>query len=660
MGNKKTPLGFVFPAVLILATHTPAQLSAQTLQEAVAEAIRTNPTVLAAIEEQKSYEEQTKQAFAGYLPEVNLTAGRGEEWTDSTTTRGAGNGEVNLTRTEVGVTVSQMLFDGMDTKYQVEKAEANYKSNSAKRLNTQETLTMTVVTAYLDTLRETELLRLTEQNLRLHQEILNKVREMTAIGAGSEVDIKQSESRYALVAAEREAAHGLKLDAEARYFNVVGSYGDSLSRPIIKEKHLPNSLAEALATAMDNHPNLAMSQADLEAAIAEKKGSMSSFWPTLSLELAANNTNNTCGTESYTKSASAMLELSYNLFQGGSDISKKRESIQNVGKTTENMEETKRGIREAVETAWNQLHTSKRRIRHIEKQVAVAKQVAKSYHDQFIMGSRSLLEVLDSESELHNAKKALVTEQFFLMRGSMQLLSAMGVLHKTLSLEPDQVMWSLASKNDLLNANTMILNLLHDTGRLPPLETMIPRIVPFQELETTPFVVPIPAEDDLRHDDGAILPDLIEFIELTTNATEPPLPDLLDFLPKEAYRDHQETTPDLLDFLKAQFDENDGDRLPGILDYLQDEVKRVKEKQTPNKGDVPVPEVRRKEEYQTPDMLDFLPEEARLDETNPGYDHNAPKNPNLNQMPKSKIDNMRAKMARRSTPGSSAPERESA
>jgi outer membrane protein, adhesin transport system len=525
----KTPLGYVFPAFFGLAYLPCASLHAQTLQEAVAEAISTNPTILAAQEEQSTFEEQTKQAFAGYLPVVNLTAARGEEWTNSLTTRNAGNKNLNLTRTELGLTVSQMLFDGMDTKYQVEKAEAQHLSSTGRRINTEETMTMTVVGAYLDTLRETEILELQDQNITLHQEILDKVREMTKIGAGTEVDIKQSESRFALVASERESSLGLKLDAETRYLNTVGTKSEGLTRPVLKEHLLPSSLQKATEIAITNHPSLAVSQADIDAAIAEKKGASADFWPTISLELDASSTNHTSGTATYTNSASAMLELSYNLFNGGSDASKKRESIKNVSKSIEKLEEATRKVKESVATAWNQLQTSRKRIRHIEKHVSVARKVAKSYHDQFVMGSRSLLEVLDSESELHTAKKSLITEQFQFMRGTLQLLSAMGVLHKTITLPKQDIMQSIASKADVLRANSMILSQQNNAENLPPLETMIPDIVEPEKPSATP-----PTPQKSAPDNGSgLLPDLLELFDLTSEDSRNSTPDMFEYLPEE-------------------------------------------------------------------------------------------------------------------------------
>jgi outer membrane protein, adhesin transport system len=583
VSNKKTALNYIFPAFFGLASLPNTCLYAQTLQDAVAEAIRSNPKILAANEEQKSFEYRTKQAFAGYLPSINMTAAHGEEWTNSPATRGSGVGEINLARSEMGVTISQMIFDGLNTKYKIEQAEAKQLSNKGKLLETEETLTMTVVNAYLDALMETELLELQGQSVILHEEILSKVKEMTKIGAGSEVDVRQAESRFALVVSEREAAIGRKLSAQTRYLHAVGSKNEGLTRPILKENLLPTSLEQAMQIGLQNHPSMKTAKADLEVAIAENKITLSNFLPSISLELGASNTGNSGGTKSYTKSASAMLELSYNIFNGGSDIAKRRETIKNINQSSEKAEEAQRNIKESVTTAWHMIETSRKRTRHIEKHVSVSKGVTQSYHDQFAMGSRSLLEVLDSESELHTAKKSLITEQFQFMRGTLQLLSDMGVLLDTLTLPTKEVMQSVASKADMLKANSLILSPLVKEEDMPPLDAMIPDGPEPPKVNQKPEATPPPSSEpeensstENREDSGkSSVPNLLEHLELIPEDDDlensaPTMDDYLNQIPEKLRKEVDKKLRDETNKSTKTADNKGKDPVQelSILDYL--------------------------------------------------------------------------------------------
>jgi outer membrane protein, adhesin transport system len=522
-----THLKYVFPLVIGITPLPYTIAHAQTLQEAVALAVRSNPTILAAQKELNSFKEKTTQAEAGYLPVINFTAAYGEEWTDSPSTRNSGETGLSLGRSEVGISVSQKLYDGQETKYKVAQATAKQLSNNGKRLSSEETLTMTVTTAYLDTLQEQELLTLQDQTISLHRKILGKVRDMTSIGAGTDVDVRQAESRFALIASERESNIGLKFAAETRYLKAVGQESENLTRPVLKYTLLPKSLQQALETALTRHPSLITSKSDLEAAIAEKNISKASLWPNLTLDLAANNTSNVSGTKSYTKTASAMLNFSYNIFNGGADAAKNRETSSNISKVQEKGEEIQRNIREAVESAWHTLNSSRRRIKHIERHVSVAKTVAKSYHNQFDIGSRSLVEVLDSESELHTAKKSLIIEQFQLMRSTMQLLSAMGVLHETLNLPVKDVMQSIASKSDMLKVNGMMLNMMSGEEQLLKLKTTDPDTDTLQTPPTTDDNVnnindPLPPYlfKILSQEGGSDSPNLLEYLDAVQGASD--------------------------------------------------------------------------------------------------------------------------------------------
>ncbi|MBF0454367.1 MAG: TolC family outer membrane protein [Magnetococcales bacterium] len=493
MSKRKKVIVLIIPALFGLVVIPCNLLFAQTLQEAVAKATQTHPKILAAQEEKKVFELRTNQALSGYFPVINLSAAHGEEWTDSPSTRSSGVGGNNLVKSSVGITLSQMIFDGLDTKHKVDQAKAKQRSNLGVHQNDAEKLTLKVANAYLDALKESELLDLQEKNLTLHKEILSKVKEMEAIGAGTQVDVRQSDSRLALVASEKESALGKKKEAQTRFVTVVGEISHNLVRPNLKKHLLPTSKEAAVEMALKKHPSLITSQADLDAAIAEKRSAMSSFFPSISLELGASNSSNASGTRSYTKSASAMLELSYNLFRGHSDVFKKWEKERNVSKFREKIEETRRTVIEEVETAWHALQTAKKRVKHVEKYLTITQGVTASYHDQFNMGIRPLLDVLDSESELHNARRSLLVEQFEFIRGTLKLLSAMGILQETLSLPANEVMQSVASKGESRQANTLILASLLEEERGSPLRHKAPS-KPVTNLERSLSV--LPGEED--------------------------------------------------------------------------------------------------------------------------------------------------------------------
>ena len=536
-----------------------APLNAQTLQDAVRRAITSHPKILAGKEEQIVYEMRTKQAFAGYLPEINISAGHGEEWTSSSTTRAlAAEGGIGLRRSEVGLTVSQMLFDGMDTKHKVDQAKARYRSNVSTHKNDQESLVMEVVGVYLDTLMERELLELQKKNLQRHHIILSKVREMEEIGAGTKVDVRQSESRLALIESEMENSIGKKLDAQTRYLNTVGNFAEELTRPILRQSLLPKSMDSAIEIALSNHPSLEVSTADMEAAQAERNSVRAKFFPTISLELGLSSTSNVSGSQSYTKNASAMVELNYNLFRGQADVAKKWETEKNVTKLWDKLSETKLNVVKKVETAWHALQTNRDRIRHIEKYVSINKGVTQSYHDQFTLGLRPIMDVLDAEGELHSAKQNLVAEQFKLVRSTFQLLSSMGVLGEILTQDEKDVIQPMPSNDDILIVNNLLLDPLLDENNHPkatskdgPAQDLVMAIMaaipdeesaqnrvlakpaeehPERTIQPKAAAEPSSLEINRQEDDQVVIIDMLEYMVKTTTKPDDQAPDMFDYL----------------------------------------------------------------------------------------------------------------------------------
>ena len=102
--------------------------SSQSLEQAVAHTLDTNPDLRIAFNRFKAREEQVNQATAGYMPTVDVSAGYGWEQTDSPSTRRKagqgdvdGDGVIDLNRGEAGFSIKQMLFDGFYTSSEVDR-----------------------------------------------------------------------------------------------------------------------------------------------------------------------------------------------------------------------------------------------------------------------------------------------------------------------------------------------------------------------------------------------------------------------------------------------------------------------------------------------------------------------------------------------------------
>ncbi|OSM01818.1 putative TolC family type I secretion outer membrane protein [Magnetofaba australis IT-1] len=417
-------------AAILLASAAPVH--AESLTEALRATLQTNPEIRSALENRQASEQLALQASGARLPTVDVTADYGKEASDNTTTRGLSEGTYTLTRGDSAVTITQPLFDGFAAQHDISRAEKTLESSDYAYQRTAEAVGMTAVEAYLEALKQRKLRKLAEENIALHQEILDKVKAKAEGGAGNEADVQQTQSRLALAQATLSAIDGALRIADARYERIVGHPPQDLQEPTLDAEALPKALDQAIKAATTEHPAIVGAGLDVAAAQSNYENALSAFMPTVNLELAYSNNANVSGTRGYAKALSALVKLSYNLYNGGRDEGVRHERANRVNQSREALEVARRSTQEAVVVAWESLAMAQERVALLEKQVQVSQDVVKAYADQFKLGKRTLLDLLNGENELYTAKTSYTSEKFAFMTAHYRLWNSLGVLRDAL------------------------------------------------------------------------------------------------------------------------------------------------------------------------------------------------------------------------------------
>ncbi len=305
-------------ALAIASALTPGLACSQTLEQAVANTLDTNPAIRQAFNQFKAREEQVNQAQAGYLPTIDLTAGIGREEIDNPVSRAKG-GTTSLNRGEAGVSIKQVLFDGFRTANEVDRFSREASSEQWKLYGTAENKALDTVKVYLNYLRAKQVVVLSEKNLKSHEETYDQIKQKTEYGLGSTADLSQVTGRLARARANLISAKNNLLDTESQFFRVVNQAPKDLIKPMPDTAMLPDNLKAALDEAKQNQPALHSAMNDIEAARYERKSAKSNYYPEVSLELNGGWNNNLGGTEGYANDLQAMVQMRYNLFNGGSD-----------------------------------------------------------------------------------------------------------------------------------------------------------------------------------------------------------------------------------------------------------------------------------------------------------------------------------------------------
>ncbi|MDH0446982.1 TolC family outer membrane protein [Shewanella sp. GD04112] len=439
-------------AIVLSVILLPLSAHSQTLEQAVAHTLDTNPDLRVAFNRFKAREEQVNQAIAGYMPTIDVTGGYGYEQTDSVSTRRRpnvgdvdSNGVAELNRGEFGVSLKQMLFDGFYTSSEVDRYSFEASADQWALLAAAEDMALDVSKVYLNYLRTDEVLKLAEKNLNSHKDIYEQIKQRTDSGLGSTADLSQITGRLARANANVISARNNLLDAKAQFIRVIAADPVDLIQPVPDADLLPKDLNSGLADAQENHPILKSAANDIRAAENERSSVQASYYPQVSLELNGNWNNDVGGEDGVSALASqnvggynndlvAMVRVRYNLFAGGKDLAREKETAYKLGEAKEIRQRAQREVVEGVNLAWNAYEMLAPQKQYIRDHVMAAKDTQSAYAQQFNLGQRSLLDLLDTENELFEARKDYLQAEYDEIIAKYRVLNATGRLLDSLKV----------------------------------------------------------------------------------------------------------------------------------------------------------------------------------------------------------------------------------
>lgn len=439
----------ILRSVVLSALFFALPARAETLIEAINATLKTNPDVLIEVARRHSVDEAVKQAYSGYYPKVDLSAGTGRERLDNPTTTATYGGPISQKRTDKLLTLSQMLFDGFGVSSEVDRNIARQESAAHKVAGVSEQTALKAVEAYLEVLRQAEIIELTKQNTLVHERTLDQIRLRAQSGVGRKSDLDQIEARLALSRANLTATEANLKVAEINYKLVVGNMPKSLVKPVPPDAGLlPRNAEDAVEQALFLHRLLKSARADVEAANAQHRSARSFLYPRLDLEVGNNRMDTQSSRDSIENDAkSVMLRLRFNLFKGGSDMARIGETKQQVYEAAEAMQRTERQIEQSIRLSWNAYTSARDRLPNLQKHAESSLLTREAYSKQFALGQRTLLDLLDTENEYYMANVNFVNGQYVEFLGRFRLLADLNQLVEMVGAK------ELNAANHRVNAN---------------------------------------------------------------------------------------------------------------------------------------------------------------------------------------------------------------
>ncbi len=406
---------------------------ATTLQDSVYGAIETNPEIDIVKTSRRAIDQELRQARAGYLPSLDFRGAAGPEWSDNNTTRAADSDNTRF-RTEAQLTLSQMLFDGYATQSEVERQQARIDSAAHRVEEAAEFIALNAIEAHLDILRNQEIVRFNEANIAQHERILGQVRDLEEGGRGDIGDVRQTESRLARAFDTLAVSRGALADAIARYQRVVGARPGDLEDAEAPIAALPPSPEDAANLASVNSPTVRIAAADTDVAGAEIRASRSGFYPRFDVELGAGLNRNIDGAQGRDNDASGLLVMRYNLYRGGADMALEREAFHRANEARASLDNTRRLAEQEARISYNALQTATARREALTQKEEAQRRTRDIYAEQFEVGTRQLLDLLDGENELFLNRVELVTAVYTERFAAYRVLAVVGELLNALEV----------------------------------------------------------------------------------------------------------------------------------------------------------------------------------------------------------------------------------
>jgi len=408
-------------------------VQAQTLPEAMQHALDVHPEIQAGVNNRLAADYQLKAAKGGYLPRVDLLGGYGREGTDSPTTRAdtGSNHWDTLTRSESSLRLQQMVFDGFATSSEVGRQQATVNSRAYSLLGTSERTALTVAQVYLDVLTRREFVQLAQENLRNHERIFDQIKLRTQRGVGSRADLDQAEARMAQARNNLITEQTNLADAQTNYLSAVGQMPDQLERPAGFVALLPANLDEARQQMLENSPILRSAESDIAAAEKQYEAAKSTFYPRFDAELGRTADNNLDGMPGHNNEWQAMLRMRFNLFAGGSNKADLESKSYQSNQALDIRNNALRVLNEELGLAWNALNNANAQVPIAQEYVDRSASVRTAYQQQFSLGERTLLDLLDSENELFTASRRLAEIKNIQLFTQYRIKATMGELLKS-------------------------------------------------------------------------------------------------------------------------------------------------------------------------------------------------------------------------------------
>ena len=418
-----------------------------TLKSAAQKAIGRNPEVLARYHAYRAAEGELESVAGALLPHVDVIASVGQRRRSEPAFSGSFREE------SVSLQVTQLLWDGLSSYKQKRQFAHARLVRLFEFVDASETAALEAGRAYYDVLRFRALVALAEENYIQHRSVLEQIGSRVKAGVGRRVDLEQATGRMALSESNLLVESANLHDVSARFQRIVGEppareldstrfrriLGEAraeLESPSALSAEKPKSVADALRVASGLNPQVRAAVENVRAAAMARDARRGAYDPRIQFRFKEDRGRDLNGFAGATRNSTAEVLLNFNIFNGFSDRGRVTQAEGLLDAARDQRDKACRDTRQTLAIALNDVRKLAEQRDHLELHRASVEKARDAYRQQFEIGQRSLLDLLDTENELFQARRAKVNATMDLDTAHVRVHAGIGRLLPALGLAP--------------------------------------------------------------------------------------------------------------------------------------------------------------------------------------------------------------------------------
>ncbi|MBR0567711.1 TolC family outer membrane protein [Azoarcus sp. L1K30] len=419
-------------AILAVLPVTASAVVPAPLRDAARKAVVSNPEVQARWHAFLAASADQDAARGAYLPQVDLSTGIGRE-----SQKRPGASTAYYTHGNTTLSLNQMVYDGFYTRSEVSRLGYTRLARYYEIVDASESAALEAVRAFADVQRYRDLVRLAKQNYVEHKQVYDQIAERAGAGVGRRVDLEQATGRLALAESNLLTEVSNLHDVSSRYQRIVGELpADSL--PAMGDRlgadGVPASIGDALREAFNSSPALNAAVESVRAGQASIETRRAAYQPRVDLRASQAYDRNLNNLDGHSRDGVVEVVLSYNLFRGGADDARLRQAAESLNQAKDLREKACRDLRQTLAIAYNDVQRLQEQLRYLDQHQLSIEKAREAYRRQFDIGQRTLLDLLDTENEYFQARRAYTNATYDRITAEARTLAGMGHLMRALEV----------------------------------------------------------------------------------------------------------------------------------------------------------------------------------------------------------------------------------